>query len=572
MNFSAIEHYSDSKYSFALNKKEVKVRLRLGKNDDISSVYCLWNNALRFYKKQFKNLMVKEFSDDLFDYFTTVLTIDDDDPRLSYIFYIESKSGNYFYSEDGFSTDYDFNLSYYNRFSICYVNSSDIYGNHTFEGNVFYQVFPERFKNGKGEKKYINRSWNSLDLKGTNNNRIQDVFLGGDFLGIYEKIDYLKKIGIDVLYLTPICKSPSNHKYDVIDYFDFDPMFGSRDDFKKIVNKLHENNMKIVLDLVFNHSSNHNPMFIDAITKGKNSKFYNFYFIHDKKYTDSGVNYETFGFTDQMPKLNSNDFSEQEYFAKVGQYFITEFNVDGYRLDVANEVSHSFWRYFKHEVRKVKSDIILIGENWTDATSFISPSELDTVMNYPFLLASKYFFVDKKYDASQYANRLNTLLARYTDNTNRIMLNMLDSHDTIRFYDFVKPNKNLYLLAFLSLISYLGMPMIYYGDEIFMEGESDPDNRRGMKWDSSEFKSQEHDVFLKILKLRKINAFRNGDIKVYSKDNLFYIERKDEKETYLIIFNNTNSSYNIETGNVVLSNNYTNGILSEYGFIVKKTK
>lgn len=573
MDFSAIEHYSDSRYSFAINEKELKVRLRTKKNDDIKAVYCLCGNSEHFYHHHEEQKMEIEFSDQYFDYYSTIIKVSGNDARLSYIFYIKDiNDKGYYFSEDGVTETYDFNFAYYNRFSVYYINESDIIGNKTFEGDVFYQIFPERFRNGRGQKDYINRPWNSLDLKGPNNNRIQNVFLGGDFKGINEKVDYLKELGVDVIYLTPICESPSNHKYDVVDYFNFDPMFGTKEEFKALVDKLHANGMKIVLDLVFNHSSKHNPMFVDVLKNGKKSKYYDFYFMHDETFKDSGVNYETFGFTDQMPKLNSNNFDEQDYFVGVGKYFITEFGVDGYRLDVANEVSHTFWRYFKHELRRVKKDVILIGENWTNASSFLSASEFDSVMNYPFLVACKYFYVQKKFSALDFANRLNTLLVRYTDNSNKVMLNLLDSHDTERFYNFIKPNKELYLLAYLTLISYTGMPMIYYGDEIFMEGGTDPDNRRGMEWDSNEFGSKENQLFADITKLRKHEAFKTGDIKVTSKDDLVIIERFNSEESYQVIINNSGKDHKIDAKNVLLSNNFDSNTIHNLGFVVMKIK
>ncbi len=574
MDFSAIEHYSDSRYSFTINEKELKVRLRTKKDDNIKTVYCLWGNSEHFYHKHDKQEMNLEFSDQYFDYYSTTLKVTGNDARLSYIFYIvDENDEGYYFSEDGVTKNYDFRFAYYNRFSVYYINESDIIGNKTFEGDVVYQIFPERFRNGKGTAKdYVNRPWNTLDLKGPNNNRIQNVFIGGDFKGINEKVDYLKDLGVDVLYLTPICESPTNHKYDVVDYFNFDPMFGTKEEFKALVDKLHSKGMKIILDLVFNHSSKYNPMFLDAIKNGKKSKYYDFYFIHDEEFKDSGVNYETFGFTDQMPKLNSNNFDEQDYFVTVGKYFITEFGVDGYRLDVANEVSHTFWRHFKHELRRVKKDVILIGENWTNAFSFLSASEFDSVMNYPFLVACKYFFVEKKFNALDFANRLNTLLVRYTDNSNKVMLNLLDSHDTERFYNFVKPNKDLYLLAYLTLISYTGMPMIYYGDEIFMEGGTDPDNRRGMDWGSKEFGSEENKLFIDITKLRKYEVFKTGDIKVFSKDDLVFIDRFNDKESFRVVINNSGKSQTFSASNVVLSHNFDNELIQNLGFVVMKTK
>ena len=150
MDFSAIEHYSDSRYSFALNGKELKVRLRTKKNDDIKAVYCLCGNSEHFYHHHEEQKMEIEFSDQYFDYYSTIIKVSGNDARLSYIFYIKDiNDKGYYFSEDGVTETYDFNFAYYNRFSVYYINESDIIGNKTFEGDVFYQIFPERFRNGR---------------------------------------------------------------------------------------------------------------------------------------------------------------------------------------------------------------------------------------------------------------------------------------------------------------------------------------------------------------------------------------------------------------------------------------
>ena len=139
MDFSAIEHYSDSRYSFAINGKELKVRLRTKKNDDIKAVYCLCGNSEHFYHHHEEQKMEIEFSDQYFDYYSTIIKVSGNDARLSYIFYIKDiNDKGYYFSEDGVTETYDFNFAYYNRFSVYYINESDIIGNKNFEGDVFF--------------------------------------------------------------------------------------------------------------------------------------------------------------------------------------------------------------------------------------------------------------------------------------------------------------------------------------------------------------------------------------------------------------------------------------------------
>lgn len=573
MDFCAIEHINDSNYSFPINKTDLRVRLRTKKNDDIKSIFCLWNIMHLMYKTRNQIEMFVKYSDELFDYYECDLI--SNDPRYSYLFLITSNSGEeFYYSEIGITKDYDFNFYYYNSFRYPYINELDIPRNNVkFNGDIFYQIFPERFNNGNKDiiKKYINKPWNTIDLKGSNSNHLQDVFLGGDLRGITEKIDYLSDLGINTIYLTPICKSRSNHKYDVEDYFKIDEMFGNENDLLDLVDNLHKRKMKIILDLVFNHSSNFNTMFQDVIKNGRKSKFHDFYMIDGDKPSINHVNYETFATVPSMPKLNSNNYNEIEYFVEVGKYFLNKFHIDGYRLDVANEVSHIFWQRFKYELTRINPSIILIGECWNNASSYLHSGEFDSVMNYAFLYISKEFYVENKIDAKVFAERLNNLLMRYPDGNNKMMFNLLDSHDTERFYNFVKPNKDLYLLALLTLISYTGWPMIYYGDEIFMEGSSDPYNRKGMEWDSINFGTKENILFKKILHLRDDELFRSGEIKIYSEGSLFVIERYNKDSKIKIVVNNSNHIVDYKTnGLVLLSNNYNGEKLGVFSFIVFK--
>lgn len=575
MDKRSIEHISDSNYSFPISNNEIKVRIRIKKGDDVKKIECLRNDSSYFYKERKITEMSYIFDDDLFSYYEAILS--DSSNRYSYIFYITLNNGKkLYYSESGISETYDYSLSYFNRFRISYANHNDIvFDNKKFQGNVFYQIFPERFCRGNFTKdsSYINAEWDTTNLKGSNNNRHQDVYIGGDLKGVTNKLDYLKELGVDVIYLTPICKGGSNHKYDVIDYFKIDEMFGDNAEFLELCNSAHSKGMKIILDLVFNHSSNLNKMFLDVKEKGKESKYYDFYVIHGDKPDETRLNYDTFGNVPEMPKLNSNNYDEQDYFVSVGKYFVEKFGVDGYRLDVADEVSHDFWLNFKMQLRRIKPDIVLIGECRGNARSYLSSDQFESVMNYPFFYACKDFYVNKTLSNNDFAEKLNSLLIRYTDNNARMMLNLLDSHDTERFYNFIKPNKDLYLLAVLTLIMYVGWPMIYYGNEIFMEGGTDPANRKGMEWDSKEFGNKYNKLFNEIILLRKNACLKEGKIRISTFNDLLYIERYNKSEKIISIINNSNSvkQVNLE-GDLILSNNYSDKTLSSFGFVVSKMK
>jgi neopullulanase len=574
MDKLAIEHRGDSKYSFAISNRDLKIRLRVKKGDDIVSVKCLWNVLEKMYISRLTVEMKIAYEDEYYSFYETVL--DSEDPRFAYIFLLETEDGQkYYYSELGLSKSYDFTRFYISSFRMSYINPIDIeVDNPRFKGDLFYQIFVDRFAfSGKGDKSYVNRSRDSLRLRGNSDNREQDVFLGGDLRGIIEKLNYLNDLGIDSIYLTPICRGSSNHKYDVIDYFKIDPMFGDDLDLKELVDKAHSLGIKVVLDLVFNHSSFYNEMFQDVVKNGKRSKYYDFYIVHGDKPDKEKRNYETFGSVAMMPKLNSSDYLENDYFVSVGKYFIEKFSIDGFRLDVANEVSHTFRERFKYELRRIKKDVILIGECWNDASSYLGADQMDSVMNYQFMLSCIDFYVDKKIDVEHFVYRLTDLYLRYPEGNSRMMLNLLDSHDTERFYNMVKPNIDIYLMAMLNLIAYPGWAMIYYGDEIFMEGGTDPDNRRGMDWNSKFFHSQKYELLKGILQLRKIEEFRSGDFSIVSVGPLLKIVRSSQKGSYSIYINNSDTKSLIaDNGVLIIANRYADCELKPDGFVVLATK
>lgn len=578
MNKYALFHTSDSQYCFPISKTAVKIIFRTQKaDDDIEKIECVWNITHFYYKERIYQKMDYRRSDENFDYFETIL--ETELPSLSYVFKITTKDGkSYFYYEMGISETYDFAYAYLTCFRVPFINEADIvYDNKKFQGSVFYQIFPERFKMGNNEKDktYINKPWDTTELRSENPSICQDVYIGGDLQGIIEKLDYIKGLGVDVIYMTPIYPSDTNHKYDVKDYFGVDQMFGDENTLKTLVDTAHKKGLKIVLDLVFNHSSKNHPFFQDALKNGKASKYYDFYTFFEKPLQADGLNYYSFASVPGMPKLNSSNPEVQAYFAEVGKYYLTKYQVDGYRLDVANEVSHDFWINFKREIRKVDPNVILIGENWDNAHAFLNNSEFESVMNYGFYTICWDYFIHHMLTHQQFVDRLNWLLTRYKDGNNRMMLNLLDSHDTPRFFNYLDGNKDLYLNAIAIEIAYMGWPMIYYGNEIFMTGAGDPFNRKGMEWDSKEFEGPYHQLFKEIVHLRKIDAFRKGDINISNENGLVVIERFLDDASYSLITNNTDHQMDLSLDKeIILNKGYSEKehILNKYSFVVVKNR
>ena len=232
-------------------------------------------------------------------------------------------------------------------------------------------------------------------------------FAGGDLRGIINHLDYLSNLGITAIYLTPIFKSPSNHKYDIINYYLIDEHFGSLGDLKELIEKAHQKGMRVILDAVFNHCSMESKEFSDVMTKGVNSPYYDWFLINGDYPDPESVNYECFASCNYMPKWNTSNSKVQEFLINVGLYWIREANIDGWRLDVSDEVSHDFWRQFRKAIKAEKSDCVLIGENWHDAYPYLMGDQYDSIMNYAFTKACLDYFAFDNFNAFDLSHQLN---------------------------------------------------------------------------------------------------------------------------------------------------------------------
>ncbi|MCM1195217.1 MAG: glycoside hydrolase family 13 protein [Firmicutes bacterium] len=562
MDKYAILHQSDSRFSFPVSATAARIRLRAKRDDTIKEVNVIWNTSHKFYLKQLKTSLEVRFSDALYDYYEG--EIDNGCPGYSYLFQIVDGDGSVtYYNESGFDSVMRIREAFMDNFTVVFPNESDVVvANKQFEGRVFYQIFPERFAKSSRKKNasYIDMDWNTDEP-------VNDKFAGGDLDGIREKLPYLKKLGIGAIYMTPIHQSVSAHKYDIDDYFSVDKMFGDLNALKNLVDCAHANDIKIVMDLVFNHSSFYNPLFQDVVKKGKKSKYYDWYFVYgDKPEWDKG-NYNTFCDVKMMPKLNTNNVEVQEYLCSVGEFYLRDYNVDGYRLDVAFDVSHAFWRKFKSRMKSVNPDVFIIGEDWQNSESFLGNDQWDSVMNYPFLYACQRFYASDRYNAAQFSDYLNSVLMRYKDGTNRMMLNLLDSHDIERFYNSVGFNKKLQLLAMATMMFYQGNPMLYYGDEIFMDGKQDPYNRKCMRWDSPEYNGAEHKVVCDLLAMRQSDVLKKGDIRICAKDGLVYITRCYDGKKLTLVVNHGKEAHSL-CGKPVYTFNCADGQMLADSFAV----
>ncbi len=459
--------------------------------------------------------------------------------------------------------DLKFNL--FNYFNFPYLLDADRFIAPEWSKNqVWVSIFPARFnRHEKAPFDPALKAWTNIDDLSN-----QDKY-GGTLKGITEKLDYLSDVGFTAIYLTPIFEAYSQHKYDTTDYYAIDPEFGSVDDFKELVIKAHEKGIRIVLDLVFNHIGAFHPWFQDVLKDGNQSPYVDYFFIKDSskpllpfsldalkelpysvlkdKITPQTLNYETFAFTPFMPKVNTDHPAVSAYFIDVALFWLKETKVDGFRLDVSNEVSHRFWREFRSTLKKVDPEVYIIGENWDISNPWLRGDQYDAVMNYGLLFPLWQTFGKvknmPKLSALEFVERINQLITTYPKPVLEAMYNLVDSHDTARLLTITEGNLNKFKQAYLFMFTFPGSPSLFYGDEIGVDGEHDPKNRRPMPWQALDFELL--DWFKQLIHLRKtLPALRTseghlhdeGDLILYTKDNalLLVLNTGADKEINLV--------------------------------------
>ncbi|WP_141432316.1 alpha-glycosidase [Bacillus sp. 03113] len=535
----AIYHRPKNNYAYAYDKETLHIRLRSKKNDLIK-VYLIYGDPYLWSKKDgwlnASKPMTLEGSDDLFDYWFA--EVKPEFRRLRYGFEVYSDTGSVVYGERGFVGEDPHDASFY--FCFPFLNSIDVFkAPEWVKKTVWYQIFPERFANANPTLDPNGTlAWGSEDPK-------PESYFGGDFEGIIENIDHLVNLGITGIYLTPIFKANSNHKYDTIDYLEIDPQFGDKKTFKKLVDTFHQKNIRVMLDAVFNHSGYYFAPFQDVLENQEKSIYKDWFHLREfPVQAEPELNYDTFAFTHMMPKLNTENPEVKEYLLKVAKYWIEEFDIDGWRLDVANEVDHEIWREFRKTVKSVKDDTYILGEIWHDSMPWLKGDQFDAVMNYPFTNASLDFFAKNKINANEFIQQITKVITSYPKNVNNVAFNLLGSHDTPRVLTICNNNKDKLKLLYLFQLSFIGTPCIYYGDEIGLEGENDPGCRKCMIWDKDKQDLELFNYVKKLISIRKEHtAFGNdGEFKfIESNPNTNHIiySKQSIDETLIIAVNNS---------------------------------
>ena len=366
---------------------------------------------------------------------------------------------------------------------------------------VWYQIFPDRFCRDTASQKPNALPWPAAEDAVTNNEHY-----GGTLRGITEKLGYLADLNITGLYLNPVNASPSVHKYDTSDYLNIDPAFGSADDLHTLVKEAHARGIKVMLDGVFNHCGWDFALWQDVVRNGKASPYFDWFIVQEwpfetaveperenaaSRSRPSGTNgksgrYSVFAYVDTMPKLNTNNPAVVDYLLNVCETWVRSYDIDGIRLDVANELSHTFCRQLYRRMRSLKKDFYLLGEIWRSALPWLRGGELDSVMNYPLALCFWKFFCDKTLSALTFEREINAVFTAYPEPVTVGLFNLLDSHDTPRLFTRNDGDVSAVWQQYALLLSLPGSPCIYYGSEVLLAGGNDPDCRRCMPWQAIE--------------------------------------------------------------------------------------
>ena len=510
-----------------------------------------------------------------------------------YYFYIHHATGGFRL----FKTGDDTNMEAGDLWQVSCV-PADFHTPDWAKGATIYQVFPDRFhKSGKAdltgklEPYTVHPYWyDEVDWRPTPEGHVlNNDFFGGNFKGITEKMDYIAEMGATILYLNPISKSFSSHRYDTGDYKVPDPMLGTLEDFREMVDAAHARGIKVILDGVYSHTGSDSLYFnrketFDSVGafNSTQSPYYNWYsFYHWPDSYNSWWNFDTLPTVNKMhPDFIKFIITDED---SVVAHWLKQ-GIDGFRLDVADELPDEFLKLLYDRVKEINPDAYVLGEVWEDASNktaygqrrkYFTNAELDSVMNYPFRTAIINFI--RGWDAGPaLRDTVMSIVENYPQEVVQCNMNLLGTHDTPRIltalvddFDGSREEKarrrlsrNQFdvarerLLA-ASFLQYTlpGSPSLYYGDEACMEGYKDPFNRRTYPWGREDFEFLQH--FKRLGRLRKEQeALRYGDIRFFEAgDKHVGFTRTYQGKTLKVYCNRSADTWDIPADKILLGYN-----------------
>lgn len=543
MKLDAVLHIPMSEYCHGLDENHIVYRMRSAKNDLKRVTLYYGDTACRVTPIIFTPVPMERVASDLLhDYWQVIVASPYN--RVYYYFELDDGIETKLYYGDVFTDHLVDDRSQY--FKLPFNHRADIAKVPDWVHDaVVYNIFPDSFAT---YYKHISLESVQMDYHG----QTVKGKLGGTLRGVAENVDYLKDLGINCVYINPIFAAGEYHKYDLLDYFHVDPVFGGDEAFREMVDTLHAKGIRIIIDGVFNHCGWYFFAFDDVVRNQEKSKycdwFYHLEFPVERPETpEIYPSYACFAYERMMPKLDTANPEVRDYFCKVGRFWVEEFGIDGWRLDVASEVDDGFWRAFRKAIKEVNPDALLIGEVWESAGHWLRGDMFDSAMNYDFRKHCNLFFAEETIDAADFAGRITNMLMRYRVQTVPAQLNLLDSHDVSRFLSLCNGDTTKYKLAILFMMTFVGMPTVFYGDELGIQGVLEEEYRHPMPWNGGDEDLRE--FFKKAIAMRhELEALRHGDFRVVSAEQgsgLIVYTRKLGKQQVTVCINSGKGSANL---------------------------
>ena len=505
MNPATIYHRPLSEYAFALHDTHYVFRLRTGKGEALSCKFYYADRAIMTPDLEFFCVPMEKFREDqYFDWYE--IRLETSFERIAYYFELFDGAESLCYYGDCYEMIGQPNRADY--FQLPFNHRADrLVVPEWTKDAIVYNIFPDSFADGKRK------------ISGNS-----EVGLGGTIRGIADNLDYIASLGFNCIYMNPIFKAESYHRYDTLDYYEIDPQMGTKDDLKTMVQMAHSMGIRVILDGVFNHISSSHFMFRDVLEHGRDSEYYPcFYQLPENPKIpepNEYPEYTCFSYVSNMPKTNTANPYLRQYFCDVGTYWIREFDIDGWRLDVANELDDGFLRAFRTAVKEAKPDALIVGEVWENAAHYLNGDMLDSAMNYDFRRYCRRFFAEETVGAETFDTNVSTMLLRYRENALNAQLNLLDSHDVSRYLTLCGGNADKMELAVLLQMTFPGMPCVFYGNEKGLCGTTESEYRQAMAWDKTH---PLEEVYRSLIALRKEHpALRYGNFRTNAASDKVY--------------------------------------------------
>ncbi|MCY0868258.1 MAG: alpha-amylase family glycosyl hydrolase [Desulfurococcus sp.] len=514
----------------------------------------------------------------------------------SYRFLVRFHGEEYYYGDEGVG---------YNTSPII-VHSRSIPGADRLEwymGTVYYQIFPDSFDNGD--------PGNDPPTRITRTAPREHGYYGGDLQGIIRRVDHIADLGVEALYLTPIFQAGSYHRYDISDFTSIDRYLGTINDFDELVRRLHERNIKVVLDITLHHTGVCFPMFIKALEEGPGSASWSWYLFRDtpsredlhrvsrllkeacrtmdyrvlgellrelrEKY--SSPFYESFFNLWHMPKLNHENPEVLEYFTNITRFWV-ERGVDGFRIDVAMGIYHAWLKLYYEKIKSIYREFLLLGE-LNDYPVYYA-EYFDSSMDYYWRKILLEKIIDENLPTTKMLEALAVEYGELPHYKSISLYHTLGTHDTPRIMSYVKGDIGKIKLLYALLFTLPGSPAVYYGDEIGMEGGRDPDNRRPMEWARDKWVIEVYSFVRRMIAIYKAwKPLRHGFYKaLVINDDVILVRRWFKNEEVYLIANLSEEKKtvriegvkgrftNLLTGETIDVEDELNVELGRYGFLL----